>query len=143
MSANSYKDAAPNLKLSPQIQAFYKTHSLSTQVLPASLTSIQECMALAGAAHITISPPLLKLLAKTPATNVATEFPSLFDDEAIVSTKVAKSLWLEDEAGYRLAVTLSDSGKQEVKLTQAINIFCEMQTKLEKLMEEVLQSGHV
>lgn len=130
------------MTLSPQIQAYYEANSLATQVLPASLTSIQECMALAGAKHITIAPPLLKLLATTSASNVTTEFPSLFDDAKLAAVKAStKSGWLKDEAGYRLAVTLSDAGKQEVKLTQAINIFCDMQVKLEALMAKILEEA--
>lgn len=101
-------------------------------MLPASLTSIQEVMKLAGAHHITVSPPLLKKLAETPANPWEGETGSAFakghehsfDDYGRI---------LDDEGAWRLAFTRSENGRSEGKNIQAINIFCEKQEGLEAL----------
>ena len=106
--------------------------------LPASLVSVEECLALAGVKHITISPPLLQQLAKSemPA-DVETKYPSIFQQAQENEIAVPHQRnFMEDEAGWRIAVTLQDSGEQERKLTQAINIFAEMQLKLEVLVRQ-------
>ena len=50
-------------------------------MLPASLTSIQEVMKLAGAHHITVSPPLLIKLAETPANPWEGDTGSVFTNK--------------------------------------------------------------
>lgn len=117
-----------------EAQTYYKSHGLKTQVLPASLTSIDEIMALAGVDHITIAPALLQELATTPASALATK--SLFDGEA-EAVPIATRVFGIDEAGYRIAFTRSANGEGERKLTQAINIFCDMQDKIEVMMEAI------
>lgn len=98
-----------------EAQTYYKSHGLKTQVLPASLTSIDEIMALAGVDHITIAPALLQELATTPASALATK--SLFDGEA-EAVPIATRVFGIDEAGYRIAFTRSANGEGERKLTQ-------------------------
>ncbi|TVY27505.1 Transaldolase [Lachnellula hyalina] len=115
-----------------QTQRYYEAHKLTTQVLPASLTCIEEIMALAGVNHITIAPGLLKELSWKPAAG--NETVSLFD-EAPVGSKMQELLsFAGDEKAFRIAFTLSGRGEGERKLDQAINIFCEMQDKMELLM---------
>lgn len=127
-----YKDEAPNFQLCVDAQRYYAKHSQKTMVLPASLTSIEECMKLAGADHITISPPLLKKLANTQYDKLL--YPSLFDVEEVNGHSNANELQdLEVEENFRIAFTRRDGGKQEVKLIQAINIFCDFQLKLEEI----------
>ena len=96
------------------VQAFrlYSTNQVKTKVLPASLTSIDEIMALAGVDHITISPKLLKDLVDAPAST--TTKASLFD-EAI---EIPPMLSFSSEPEYRIAFTLSAGGEGERKLTQ-------------------------
>ncbi|TVY86278.1 Transaldolase [Lachnellula willkommii] len=115
-----------------QAQRYYEAHKLTTQVLPASLTCIEEIMALSGVNHITISPGLLKELSEKPAAGNQTV--SLFD-EAPVGWKTQELLsFAGDEKAFRIAFTLSGGGEGERKLGQAINIFCGMQDKMEVLM---------
>ncbi|TVY69024.1 Transaldolase [Lachnellula suecica] len=113
-----------------QAQRYYEAHNITTQVLPASLTSTQEIMELAGVHHITIAPWLLQELAETPVEG--NQVASLFDGSPLEVRKLLN--FGSDEKGYRLAFTLSAAGEGERKLGQAINIFCGMQTKLEALM---------
>jgi hypothetical protein len=102
-------------------------------------------MSLAGVDHISISPGLLEKLVETPASENTKG--SLFDEEIEVPAMLA----FTSEPEYRIAFTLSGKGEGERKLTQvsfyhvfersslsefeAINIFCEMQTKLEGMMD--------
>ncbi|OCK86097.1 transaldolase [Lepidopterella palustris CBS 459.81] len=132
----SYHDPSPNLALCVQAQRYYERHGFKTQVLPASLTSIKECMALAGANHITIAPALLDELAQTAVDERTVEnYPSLFDNEA--SLAVPDELKLAaDETAFRMAFTRRNNGKEEMKLIQAINIFCDMEVTLEKLVRD-------
>ncbi|TVY33233.1 Transaldolase [Lachnellula occidentalis] len=104
------------LSLSLQTQRYYEAHKLTTQVLPASLTCIEEIMAMAGVNHITISPGLLKELSEKPA--VGNETVSLFD-EAPVGYKTQELLsFAGDEKAFRIAFTLSGGGEGERKLGQ-------------------------
>jgi len=90
-------------------------------------------MALAGVNHITIAPALLQQLTTAPASSA---IPSLFDQ---ISPTVQPEALLEfsgREAAFRIAFTRRDNGEGERKLSQAINIFCDMQTKLETMMAQ-------
>jgi transaldolase len=90
----------------------YSANKVKTKVLPASLTSIDEIMALAGVDHITISPQLLQEMVRTPASEKTKA--SLFDGEI----EVPPMLSFTNEAEYRIAFTLSGKGEGERKLTQ-------------------------
>jgi len=131
-----YKDEAPNFQLCVDAQRYYAKHGQKTMVLPASLTSVAECMKLAGADHITISPPLLRQLAVTDYDKAT--YPSLYDVEAVTDSndELEELNDLEVEEKFRMAFTRRDGGKQEVKLVQAINIFCDFQVKLEKMLQD-------
>lgn len=118
------------------IQEYYKNHGQAkTQVLPAALDSPEECMSLAGAHHITIAPALLKQLSETPFD--AQKFPSLFVNGPNYSSKdlTVQRSYIEDEAGYRLAITRSDGGHSEQKLTQALNVFSDSQESLVEILK--------
>ncbi|CZR51689.1 related to transaldolase [Phialocephala subalpina] len=112
-------------------QRLYEQEGFKTQVLPASLTSTDEIMALAGVHHITIAPGLLKELAEKPASELSVA--SLFD-EPVVKEKAKFVSFKDREAEYRIAFTRSGNGEGERKLGQAINIFCDMQDKIEGMM---------
>ncbi|GAD91994.1 transaldolase [Paecilomyces variotii No. 5] len=119
------------------IQRYYKDKGVTkTKVLPASLTSTEEIFALKGVDHITIAPGLLQQLAKS--TSVPST-PSLIDKamSAVDSAEAftyPKTSYLNDPAAYRLEFTRDRKGASEEKLVQAINIFCDMQDKLESLV---------
>ncbi|EKG14109.1 Transaldolase [Macrophomina phaseolina MS6] len=140
----SYTDPSPNLALCVRAQRYFLAHGIKTEVLPASLTSAAECMQLAGAQHITIAPSLLRELASTPAD--AADAPSakarsVYDDPSLAHAPVPPLLsFLEEEAGYRIAFTRTNKGREEGKLTYAINTFCDMQLALEKVMKAEIAS---
>ncbi|OJJ48452.1 hypothetical protein ASPZODRAFT_62478 [Penicilliopsis zonata CBS 506.65] len=117
------------LPLCFDIQHYYRRIKAKTQVLPASLTSTDEILQLAGVDHITIAPGLLEQLAGSASTN---SVPSLFDASPVLHD--FETSFINDESRYRLAVTRDLDGASEGKLTQAINIFCDMQDKLIELM---------
>jgi transaldolase len=133
------------MELCVHAHRLYSANKVKTKVLAASLTSVDEIMSLAGIDHITISPGLLEKLVETPASENTKG--SLFDEEIEVPAMLA----FTSEPEYRIAFTLSGKGEGERKLTQvsfchvfersslseyeAINIFCEMQTKLEGMID--------
>ena len=99
-----------------QAQRYYEAHNFTTQVLPASLTSTDEIMALAGVHHITIAPGLLRELSEKPAAENQTV--SLFD-EAPKGFKMQELLnFAGNEKAFRIAFTLSGGGEGERKLGQ-------------------------
>ncbi|GAM36139.1 transaldolase [Talaromyces pinophilus] len=128
---NSFVDQNKLFSLCVAIQKYYKSVGAVTQVLPASLTSTDEVLALAGVDHITVAPPLLELLSlpDCPIT------PSFFDSDTSGVLAFPKTPYLKDEAAYRIAFTRDLAGASEEKLTQAINIFCDMQDKLIALIK--------
>ncbi|KAI0170031.1 transaldolase [Pestalotiopsis sp. NC0098] len=131
-----YTDESKAFQFCGQAQAYYEKIGSKTKVLPASLTSIQEVMLLAGAHHITISPPPLAKLAETPANAWEGETGKVFT-EADKNPLDDYSGILQDAPTWRLAFTRSANGQSEVKIIQAINIFCEKQEGLEKLARSV------
>ncbi|KAI5917910.1 transaldolase [Camillea tinctor] len=132
---SSYVDENKAFNFCGSAQRYYEQIKSKTQVLPASLTSIQEVMKLAGAHHITVSPPLLTKLAETPANPWEGDTGSVFSDGAEEKFGSYESI-LEEESKWRLAFTLSLGGKAEGKIIQAINIFCEKQDGLEALARQ-------
>lgn len=92
----------------------YEKHGFKTQVLPASLTSTEEIMALAGVHHITIAPGLLVQLAEAGVESNVTA--SLFDGE--VGKEDHFVSFKDDEKAFRIAFTRSVGGEGERKLSQ-------------------------
>lgn len=117
-------------------QRYYRKIGARTKVLPASLTTIDEVLALAGVDHITISPPLLAQLSITNCEDYGGEIGSVMratDDD--VQEDFAPILL--DESAWRLAFTRSGRGTSEGKIIQAINIFYEMQVELESVVKKL------
>lgn len=107
--------------------------------MPASLTSVDECLKVSGAHHITISPPLLASLASTPATSSTT--PHFFD-ELVENENKADAELLEAvtrEQTYRIRYTRCKNGAAEKKLVDAINIFADFQDKIEEVVERYVK----
>jgi transaldolase len=118
-----------------QAQRYFESAGSKTKVLAASLTSVDEVMQLAGVNHITVSPPLLAELAA--ATTTTARDPKR--GSAVATTEESGSPATSisvprDEAGWRLAFTRSKAGKSEGKIIQAINIFADMQDRLEEMV---------
>lgn len=134
-------DPFPNHHVCVQAQLYFEKHGYTrTATLPASLTSVAECMSMAGVRHITISPPLLQALNTTPDSQ---EMKSLFDDQAYTVQINAdlpeqKLNLIEDEERFRILFTRRDGGKQEIKQVKAINVFADMQEKLEAIVRPYL-----
>ncbi|KAI1393050.1 putative transaldolase [Hypoxylon trugodes] len=116
-------------------QRYYGKIGSKTKVLPASLTSIQEVMMLAGVHHITVAPHLLTKLAETPANPWEGDTGSVIQNQSQEEFSDYNGI-IEDESAWRLAFTRSQEGKAEVKIIQAINIFCDKQDALEGLARQ-------
>lgn len=133
----SYVDEYKAFPFCGVVQQYYKSIQARTQVLPASLTSIDEVLMLAGVDHITVSPPLLAELAATPADSYKGQIGAVLkaaEGQEIPPAKLYEAV-LEDESAWRLAFTRSERGKSEGKIIQAVNIFSEMQDGLEALVK--------
>jgi transaldolase len=100
------------MDLCVQAHRLYSANKVKTKVLPASLTSVDEIMSLAGIDHITISPALLQKLAEAPASEKTRA--SMFEKPIAVPPMLS----FTTEPEYRIAFTLSGKGEGERKLTQ-------------------------
>ncbi|PLB45986.1 transaldolase [Aspergillus steynii IBT 23096] len=127
-----FTDPNKLLPLCVLIQKYYESIQAKTQVLPASLTSTNDIFALAGVQHLTIAPGLLEELSQPGSVPV---MRSLFDTDVPAITPASTLIYLNDEPAYRLAFTRDLHGASEEKLTQAVNIFCDMQDKLVQVMK--------
>ncbi|OJJ80652.1 transaldolase family protein [Aspergillus glaucus CBS 516.65] len=127
-----FTDPNKLLPLCVEIQKYYESINAKTRVLPASLTSTSEIYALAGVDHITIAPGLLAQLAEANSTP---EVESLFDVGAAAGTGGKGESCVNDESAYRMAFTRDLHGASEEKLSQAINLFCDMQDKMVQIMK--------
>ncbi|KAG5981004.1 hypothetical protein E4U43_006668 [Claviceps pusilla] len=129
-----------------QAQSFFLQTNSPTQVLAASLTSVDQVMQLAGIQHITISPPLLDELAATDAAswtgNLGEYFARGPDDRSWetaghgAADPEYRAALVQDESAWRLAFTRSGFGASEGKIIQAINYFADFQDKLEDMVNE-------
>jgi hypothetical protein len=137
----SYVDTAPSVAFCGAAQQYLDSRvDNRTQVLAASLTSIEQVMQLAGIRHITISPPLLATLAASPAADWpgAASIGDVIKNVAAAAAAPERQAQLEalvnDESGWRMAFTRAGAGAAETKLVQALNIFVDMQEKLEEIV---------
>jgi len=110
-----HKDPSPNFDIVTRAQRMYDQTGFPTKTLPASLTTVEECMRLAGAKHITIAPSLLRELANTEYVENDPRWASDFDKEEKDEDFYTVGR-VEQEAVFRLALSRRDGGKQEVKL---------------------------
>ncbi|KAI0509370.1 putative transaldolase [Xylaria bambusicola] len=133
----SYVDENKGFHVGNSAQRFYGKHGQRTQVLAASLTSIQEVMMLAGVAHITVSPPLLYELSKTPANTWKGDVGSVFKTASSEAQDI-DAVNTEDESTWRLAFSKDKDGKSETKLNDAISLFTDKQDALESLIASYL-----
>lgn len=134
-----FVDPSPNHYVCVQAQKYFEKHNYTrTATLPASLVSIGECMSLSGVKHVTISPPLLRELNSTLVADSSVS-KSLFEDEVYIG-KIAETIseqplnLIDDEERFRMNFTRRDGGKQEIKQVKAINVFADMQMKLEEIV---------
>lgn len=133
---SSYVDQNKAFAFCGAAQRYFRKIGARTQVLPASLTSIDEVLVLAGVDHITVSPPLLAQLSNTRFEDYKGEIGSVLratEDDV----KEDFAAILQDESAWRLAFTRSGRGMSEGKIIQAINIFYEMQINLEAMIKKL------
>lgn len=124
-----------------EAQAYYLANSHKTQVLAASLTSVDEVMRLAGIQHVTVSAALLQQLASRDESSWDGKLGDYFaqgPDAKSWETRGYSALF-EDYAAWRLAFTRYGFGTSEGKIVQAINYFSEFQEKLEELVKDYPQ----
>jgi hypothetical protein len=162
---HSYTDPSPALSFTGAAQTYLDSlngqGNNRTQVLAASLTSIEQVMQLAGIHHITVSPPLLAELAATPAAGWAGTAHTgmvIRDADAAAAgngklgaesngTGTRRKQLLEavvqDEALWRMAFTRAEGGRCETKLVQALNIFADVQDRLEEIVRMAEGAGGV
>ncbi|TRX98055.1 hypothetical protein FHL15_001265 [Xylaria flabelliformis] len=129
----SYVDENKAFHICDLSQRFYKKHGQRTQVIVASLISIDEIMILAGADHITVPPSLLHELSTTPADSWKGAVGSVFKTEYSEAQEV-DGAGSEDEKTWRLAFSRDEGGKSEARLNDAIKLFSQKQDALEDLV---------
>ncbi|KAF5618567.1 transaldolase [Fusarium sp. NRRL 52700] len=133
-----YVDEHKAFEFCREAQAYYISHSFRTQVLAASLTSVDEVMQLAGIQHVTISPNLLNGLASADLSIWNGKLGEYF------AQGPAKMSWetedynalVRNESSWRMAFTRSGFGTSEGKIIQAINYFADFQDKLEGIVKQ-------
>ncbi|KAM5350627.1 hypothetical protein ACJ41O_007132 [Fusarium nematophilum] len=121
-----------------EAQDYYISQSFRTQVLAASLTSVEEVMQLAGIQHVTISPTLLRGLSSTDLSTWNGTLGEYFAQGPAQKSWETRdySALVKDESAWRLAFTRSGFGASEGKIIQAINYFSDFQEKLEELVKQ-------
>jgi transaldolase len=87
---------------------------MNTQVLPASLTSTEEIMELAGVHHITIAPGLLRELADEMVGD--NTVVSIFEKAPVGFRVASKMSFRDDEEGYQKAFKEAIGGEAVRKL---------------------------
>lgn len=137
-------DTDPGFEVARAAQRGFERGNKKTKVLCASLVNIGEVMKLGGCAHITVSPPLLRELAATASSSPGgtTSSASLWfleDEEKVEEEEERKKADAEleelvrDEAAWTYAFTRGKGGADAKKLIDAINIFADMQEKMEEM----------
>ncbi|KAJ3551548.1 hypothetical protein NPX13_g11334 [Xylaria arbuscula] len=129
----TYIDENKGFPVANAAQRFYETRGQRTQVLAASLTSIEEVMMLSGVAHITVSPPLLYELSETSAETWEGDTGAAFKT-APAEVQDVDAASARDEAAWRLTFSKDKDGKSEAKLKDAVQLFSEKQDALEALV---------
>lgn len=133
---SSYVDENKAFGFCGVAQQYYRRIGTKAQVLPASLTSIDEVLVLGGVDHITVSPPLLAQLSETPFEGYKGDIGSVCKAAQNTANEDYTAI-LQDESAWRLAFTRSGKGTSEGKIIQAINIFYEMQMNLEAMIKKL------
>ncbi|KPM44578.1 hypothetical protein AK830_g1888 [Neonectria ditissima] len=120
-----------------EAQAYYIAHSFRTQVLAASLTSVDEVMQLAGIQHVTVSPPLLRALSARDLSAWDGELGGYFAKGPAARSWETRdyAALVRDEGAWKLAFARSGFGASEGKTVSAINYFCDFQEKLEDVVK--------
>lgn len=136
--AEGYVDENKAFDFCREAQAYYLSKSIRTQVLAASLTSVDEVMQLAGIQHVTVSASLLTQMAARDVSDWNGNLGGYFAEgpnERSWEKRDYESL-AKDESAWKLAFTRHGFGTSEGKIVQAINYFSDFQEKLEELVKQ-------
>lgn len=137
LTINSHLDEHKGFELCREAQAFYNHRSSKTQVLAASLTSVDEVMQLAGVRHITVSAALLKQLSERDSGSWDGKIGGFMAQEPLERSWERPELWgPRDEGIWRDEFAKSRNGVSKDKTEQAIEIFVDFQDKLEALVRQ-------
>ncbi|KAK0268068.1 hypothetical protein LTR54_017833 [Friedmanniomyces endolithicus] len=117
-------------------QRVFQQNGYRTQVISASLTSVDEAMMLAGVHHMTVSPLVLWELARTSSHSWEGEVGSLVKDIPEELCRVGQAI--REESSWRLAFTKDQEGENEARLNQAITFFRAKQDALEEIVRQNL-----
>ena len=131
-----YVDEHKAFDLCREAQVYFLAHNCRTQVLAASLTSVDEVMRLAGIQHVTVAPGLLRQLATLQESSwEGEEVGAYFAQGPSHRSWEARDYdaLVGEEAMWRLAFARSGFGASEGKIVQAVNYFCDFQEKMEEL----------
>ncbi|KAI9716073.1 MAG: hypothetical protein M1828_000484 [Chrysothrix sp. TS-e1954] len=123
---SEYCDPHPNQLLVREIHDYYKYNSLRTQLMPASLVSMQECIQFAGVDYLTIAPPLLSRLSNSTIDDEellgSVDGQGCFSEQFLHTeshTKVVPLKYIDDESAFRLEFMRSEDGRSEAKQVQS------------------------
>ncbi|PYH42254.1 aldolase [Aspergillus saccharolyticus JOP 1030-1] len=132
----SYTGSDPLLPLCVQAQRWFQQQSWPTKVKACATIGLNEILQLAGVAALTLVPDDLKLLQSSHKPADEVQSLSLFSDASALQDQLVYPSYIDDEAGYRMAFARAEEGRAQLKLGQAINIFCDFQTKAEQLVRD-------
>ncbi|CAG8981047.1 hypothetical protein HYALB_00008201 [Hymenoscyphus albidus] len=133
-----YQDKDPNFLLCVQAQRYYEENSYETRVKACSVVSIEEVMLLAGVNALTIAPSLLEELKQVEWTERSVNGHSLFLGRETEIGNMDSKTCIHNEKEFRDQFGKSQGGKGEKKTEEAIQLFCEFQTKCEELLKPLL-----
>ncbi|PLB54018.1 aldolase [Aspergillus steynii IBT 23096] len=130
----SYHDENPLLELCVKAQKWYEQNSLPTRVKACANIGLDEILQLAGVAAFTVVPDDLRLLASTRKTDEESVNVSLFAEQSQEGSKIEYPSYIDEEEKYRCDFACVDEGMAQLKLAQAIQIFCDFQSKAEAIV---------
>ena len=145
-----FVDADKGFEVAKGAGRWFVENGAKTRVLVASLVSVEEVLrvgrevGMGMRGHVTVSPPLLAELAALPASvEGQVGLPNGHEEKVVeqngLDEFVANEGVVDDEAAYRMAVTRWRSGDGEWKLTDAINLFADMQDRMEDIVKGFLE----
>ncbi|KAI9036021.1 Transaldolase [Aspergillus affinis] len=135
----SYRDGATLLDLCVRAQRWYDQNYLPTKVKACANIGVDEIIQLAGVAAFTIVPDDLRLLDSTRRGESEIHSASLFNQQLTDAQKMDYTSYIDEESKYRMDFAHADDGSAQLKLGQAIQIFCDFQVKAEGIVRAAMQ----
>ncbi|KAH8797333.1 hypothetical protein F5884DRAFT_687873, partial [Xylogone sp. PMI_703] len=126
----------PGVKLVREIHDYYVKSGIRTQIMPASLRSIDECVHLAGIGFMTMNPKILQEL-KDSDYPVRRQF--LSNSNGNMNSKQDAIQYADNEPRFRL--DLFNDQVASDKIPESIRIFLEDGHELKVMLEDVIKKG--